>query len=302
MDNSDAGANLMHVVILGFGYSARAIAEKIRLLTSEARITITRRGKSAVDALLAQGWDAHVFDGDQPAPSLSPGLLEAIESATHILVSAPPDERGDPAIRALEPALLAAPHLSRVLYLSTVGVYGDHQGAWVDEGTPCRPSSPRSHQRLKAEQQWQTFASNQGADLGIFRLSGIYGPGRSAIDNLKAGTARRIIKPGQVFNRIHVADIAGAIHAALHHPSTLGIYNLTDDEPAPPQDVVAYGAALLGLPCPPDIPFESANLSEMGRSFYGENKRVTNQRIKAELGYTFICPTYREGLRACLKP
>jgi nucleoside-diphosphate-sugar epimerase len=284
----------MHLVILGFGYSARACAEKIR--PERGRITVTRRREADVANLRQEGWEAEIFDGQTATPK----LLEALRTATHLLVSAPPDAAGDPALMVLEPALMAAPNLSRVLYLSTVGVYGDHQGDWVDEETKPRPSSPRSHQRLKAEQQWQAFAASKGIDLGIFRLSGIYGPGRSAIDNLRAGQARRIIKPGQVFNRIHVTDIAGAIHAALHHTGALGILNLTDDEPAPPQDVVAYGATLLGLPCPPDIAFEEANLSEMGRSFYGENKRVSNQRIKAELGYTFTCPTYREGLRVCL--
>lgn len=155
-------------------------------------------------------------------------------------------------------------------------------------------------QRVAAEKAWLDFAEAKGLDLGIFRLSGIYGPGRSAIDNLKAGTARRIIKPGQVFNRIHVADIAGALCAAIRHEGTLGVFNLTDHEPAPPQDVVEFAASLLGLPAPPDIPFEEAQLSEMGRSFYGENKRVSNGLIRAALGYTFRCPTYREGLRACL--
>lgn len=284
----------MHLVILGFGYSARACAEKIR--PEGARITVTRRREGDVTNLRQEGWETERFDGQ----TATPGLLAALGTATHLLVSAPPDAGGDPALMMLESALMAAPHLTRVLYLSTVGVYGDHQGAWVDEETPPHPSSPRSHHRLNAERAWMIFASNKGTDLGIFRLSGIYGPGRSAIDNLRAGQARRIIKPGQVFNRIHVVDIAGAIHAAMHHTGPLGILNLTDDEPAPPQDVVAYGANLLGLPCPPDIPFEAANLSEMGRSFYSENKRVSNQRIKTVLGYSFACPTYREGLRACL--
>lgn len=288
----------MHLIIFGFGYSARFCAEKIRQNNPDIRITVTRRNESAVNTLRAEGWDAHVFNDANTFAA--PRLLAALKSATHLLISAPPDELGDPVLKVLETPLMAAPHLQRVLYLSTVGVYGDHQGAWVDEGTAPRPSSPRSHLRLAAEQQWMDFATNKGADLGIFRLSGIYGPGRSAIENMKAGTARRIIKPHQVFNRIHVADIAGAIHTALHYSGEINIYNLTDDEPAPPQDVVAYAANLLGLPCPPDIPFEAAKLSEMGRSFYSENKRVSNARIKAELGYHFICPTYREGLRACI--
>jgi len=170
----------------------------------------------------------------------------------------------------------------------------------VDEDTPLRPVSIRSRERVEAESRWQDEARASHVDLGIFRLSGIYGPGRSAIDNLKAGTARRIIKPGQVFNRIHVADIAGALSAAVRHEGALGTFNLTDDEPAPPEDVVEYAANLLGLPVPPGIPFEDARLSEMGRSFYGEVKRVSNGKIKRALSYSFRCPTYREGLKASM--
>jgi nucleoside-diphosphate-sugar epimerase len=205
-------------------------------------------------------------------------------------------------LRALGPQFHEARALERVLYLSTVGVYGDHEGGWVDEESPLRPVSQRSLQRVAAERAWQAFADGRNIDLGIFRLSGIYGPGRSAIDNLKAGTARRIIKPGQVFNRIHVDDIAGALCAAIRNPGRLDVFNLTDHEPAPPQDVVEFAAMLLRLPIPAAIPFEEAQLSEMGRSFYGENKRVANGLIRSALGYTFRCPTYREGLKACLPP
>lgn len=284
----------MNLVILGFGYSASAFAREIR--AECASIAVTARSPEKVARLRAEGWDALRFDGSESTPELD----AALQSATHVLVSAPPSETGDPVLRALKSRLGAALALRRVLYLSTVGVYGDHEGGWVDEESPLHPVSQRSLQRVAAEKAWQDFAEAKGLDLGIFRLSGIYGPGRSAIDNLKAGTARRIIKPGQVFNRIHVADIAGALCAAIRHEGTLGVFNLTDHEPAPPQDVVEFAASLLGLPAPPDIPFEEAQLSEMGRSFYGENKRVSNGLIRAALGYTFRCPTYREGLRACL--
>lgn len=284
----------MHLLILGFGYSAAAFAREIR--GECASITVTARSAEKVVRLCAEGWDALAFDGIRSAPELDAALARA----THVLVSAPPSEAGDPVLRALGPQLHEASVLGRVLYLSTVGVYGDHEGGWVDEESPLRPVSQRSLQRVAAEQAWQAFAAHRSVDLGIFRLSGIYGPGRSAIDNLKAGTARRIIKPGQVFNRIHVDDIAGALCAAIRHPGRLDVFNLTDHEPAPPQDVVEFGAMLLGLPVPLAIRFEEAALSEMGRSFYGENKRVTNGLIRSALGYTFRRPTYREGLRACL--
>jgi nucleoside-diphosphate-sugar epimerase len=282
-------------LILGFGYSAAAIASEVGARLGS--VTVTARTPAKVERLRGEGCNALPFDGSAPGPELKAAIAEV----THLLVSVPPDEAGDPALVALGPALAAAPRLRRIAYLSTVGVYGDHGGAWIDEGTPVRPSSQRSRQRVLAEEGWRDLAAARGAELGIFRLSGIYGPGRSAIDNIRAGTARRIIKPGQVFNRIHRADIGGAVSLALTGDGPLGIFNLTDDEPAPPQDVVAHAAHLLGVPVPPDIPFEQAQLSEMGRSFYSENKRVSNARLKRELGYTFRCPTYREGLAACLQ-
>ncbi|MCZ8182758.1 MAG: SDR family oxidoreductase [Beijerinckiaceae bacterium] len=284
----------MRLVIIGFGYSAAAIAREIR--PDAGAITVTVRSEAKATALRAAGWDAHVFGGT----TLSTELVAMLGRATHLLVSAPPDEDGDPLLAAGLSAVMM-PALTRIAYLSTVGVYGDHQGGWVDEDTVPQPVSPRSVQRLAAEQAWQDFADRQGAELGIFRLSGIYGPGRSAIENLRAGTARRLVKPGQVFNRIHVGDIAGAVTAALLGDGPLGILNLTDDEPCPPQDVVAHAAGLLGMEPPPEQPFETAELSPMARSFYGENKRVSNARIKARLGYAFRFPTYREGLLACLE-
>jgi len=284
----------MNLLILGLGYSARAFALEARGLFPS--IVVTARSPEKVARLRGEGWSALPFDGE----SASPELETAISGASHVLVSAPPGERGDPALRVLRAALAASPALKRVMYLSTIGVYGDHDGQWVDEESPLRPVSQRARQRLAAEEAWQAFARQKACDLGIFRLSGIYGPGRSAIDNLRAGTARRIIKPGQMFNRIHVADIAGALVAASHHEGPLGTFNLTDHEPAPPQDVVEFAALLLGLPVPPDIPFEAAELSEMGRSFYGENKCVANGLIRSTLRYRFRCPSYREGLRACL--
>ncbi len=286
----------MRLVILGYGYSSASIARKIR--PSLASLHVTARSPEKVTRLRAEGLEAFAFDGT----SISDDLAAALETATHLLISAPPGEVGDPLLNAPGFAALVMPALKRIAYLSTVGVYGDHQGAWVDETSELRPISQRSRQRVQAETAWLEFAAARQLDLGIFRLSGIYGPGRSAIDNLRAGTARRIVKPGQVFNRIHVGDIGGAVAKALWHMAPLGVFNLTDDEPCPPQEVVAHAAGLLGVAPPPEIPFEAADLSPMGRSFYGENKRVSNARIKRELGYAFRYPTYREGLAACLNP
>lgn len=286
----------MRLVIIGLGYSSRAIARE--LAAHCKALHVTARSEEKVARLCAEGFDALRFDGS----ALPIALTDALGAATHLLISAPPGEVGDPLIAAPGFPRLAMPALRRVIYLSTVGVYGDHDGAWVDEETELRPVSQRSHQRVMAEQQWHAFSGARKVDLGIFRLSGIYGPGRSAIDTLRAGTARRIVKPGQVFNRIHVEDIAGAITLAMAAEGSLGVFNLTDDVPSPPQDVVAYAAGLLGVAPPPEIPFALADLTPMARSFYGENKRVSNARLKQVLGYRFRHPSYREGISACLSP
>jgi nucleoside-diphosphate-sugar epimerase len=188
------------------------------------------------------------------------------------------------------------PKLEWIGYLSTVGVYGDHDGEWVDEQTPCKPVSRRSVARLAAEDGWTRLADEAGVPLAIIRLSGIYGPGRNALKTLSEGKARRLIKPGQVFNRIHVADIGGAT-ALLARQRLGGIYNVTDDMPAPPQDVVSEAARIMGVEPPAEMDFETAELSPMARSFYGENKRVSNARIKAS-GYSFMYPDYFTGLAA----
>jgi nucleoside-diphosphate-sugar epimerase len=214
------------------------------------------------------------------------------------VVSVPPDQIGDPVIRLHGDDLRAAARLRWIGYLSTIGVYGDHDGGWVDEDTPANPASDRSQRRLEAEDAWLRLGRDGAGPVQVFRLSGIYGPGRSAIDNLREGTARRIIKPRQVFNRIHVEDIAAVLSAAASGRGAHTVYNVTDDEPAPPQDVIAFAADLLGLPVPEDVPFEAANLSPMAATFYAENKRVRNGRIKSELDVQLKYPSYREGLRA----
>jgi nucleoside-diphosphate-sugar epimerase len=280
------------LLCVGFGFSARALAAQ--LASQRWQITGTSTTDDGCARIREAGRKAVLFDGAAPSADLS----AALATATHVVVSVPPGEHGDPLLRHHSDDILKAARLKWIGYLSTVGVYGDHGGAWVDEATPARPGSTRSRRRLAAEQAWLAFPAGAKPMVGVFRLSGIYGPGRSAIDNLRGGAARRIVKPGQVFNRIHVGDIALVLEAAMARQPATATYNVTDDEPAPPQDVVAYAAGLLGLPVPPDLPFETAALSPMARSFYSENKRVRNDRIKQELGVQLACPTYREGMAA----
>ncbi len=185
-------------------------------------------------------------------------------------------------------------------YLSTTGVYGDRGGDWVDEDSPLEPTTARGQRRLEAERSWLRLHSDFGLPVHLFRLAGIYGPGRNTLLNVRDGSAKRIIKPGQIFSRIHVEDIAGVLAASIAKPNPGRAYNVCDDEPCPPQEVVAFAADLLGLPLPPEIPFEQAELSPMAKSFYADSKRVSNRRIKTELGYKLIYPNYRDGLRALL--
>jgi nucleoside-diphosphate-sugar epimerase len=283
---------LNHLLCFGFGFSARALAA--RLNSQTWRITGTSTSEAGCARVREAGHQAALFDGVAP----SADVRAALTTATHVVVSAPPGEQGDPVLRHHSDDLRNAAQLKWIGYLSTVGVYGDHGGAWVDETTPANPGSPRSQRRLAAELAWLALPTRPHPMVGVFRLSGIYGPGRSAIDNLRDGSARRIVKSGQVFNRIHVDDIALVLEAAMARQQTSQIYNVTDDEPAPPQDVVAFAAGLLGVPTPPDLPFATAALSPMARSFYSENKRVRNERVKQELGVQLTHPTYREGMTA----
>jgi nucleoside-diphosphate-sugar epimerase len=273
--------------IFGAGYSGKAFA---RANDRREAVFGTTRAPEKFDALRSAGIEPLQFDG-----ALSPELSEALARTTHLIVSVAPDEAGEPVLNAAGDALRKQmPALQWIGYLSTVGVYGDHGGAWVEETSECRPMSKRSVMRVAAEQEWLTLGREIGKPAAILRLSGIYGPGRNALTNLADGTARRLVKPGQVFNRIHCDDIAGALWL-LADKTLGGIFNVTDDEPAPPQDVVAYAAGLMGVEPPPEIPFETAQLSPMARSFYGENKRVANKAIKAA-GYRFRFPNYRVAL------
>ena len=280
----------MNKVLLSFGhgYSARALAR--RLLLRGWRILGTTRDPARADRLRAEGVTPLLWDGDDVAGALN--------EATHLLCSIAPAGPGDPVLARHRDAIAAAaPRLDWAGYLSTTGVYGDHQGRWVDEQTPLAPSTERGKRRVAAEAEWQAIP---GLPLHIFRLAGIYGPGRGPFEKVRQGTARRIVKPGQVFSRIHVDDIAQVIEASIDRPRPGTAYNLCDDDPAPPQDVIAHAAELLGLPVPPEVPFDEAGMSPMARSFYAESKRVSNRRIKDELGVRLIHHDYRSGLRALL--
>ncbi|MEP3428439.1 MAG: SDR family oxidoreductase [Roseibium sp.] len=283
----------MRLFVFGVGFSSKAFIEEVR--KDFDWIGGTTRTPEKADALRANGIEPFLFDGEKPGE----GIADALKQATHILVSIGPNEAGDPAFNQ-HGDNIAASKTKWIGYLSTVGVYGNHDGDWVDETTQCKPVSVRSKQRVAAEETWLNFSKTNDIPVQIFRLSGIYGPGRNALENFKKGRARRLVKPGQVFNRIHVSDIAGAVSAAMTEPTTR-IFNITDDEPAPPQDVVTFAADLLGLAPPPEIPFETADLTPMARSFYGENKRVSNQRIKDEFGYKFRHPNYRTALKSLLE-
>ena len=274
---------------LGHGYSARALAA--RLLPQGWRIIGTTRSREKLDEIAATGVEPMLWPGSD--------LSSLLQEVPNLLVSAGPGPEGDPVLLELQDEITAAaPHLRWVGYLSTTGVYGDHGGDWVDETTPLTPSTRRGAARVQAEAAWSAIP---GLPLHIFRLAGIYGPGRGPFAKVRKGTARRIIKPGQVFSRIHVEDIAQALDLSLAKPQPGAIYNLCDDDPAPPQDVIGHAAALLGLPLPPAVDFDKAEMTPMARSFYAESKKVRNDHAKAALGWQPIYPDYRSGLAALLE-
>jgi nucleoside-diphosphate-sugar epimerase len=274
----------------GLGYSALALAET--LLAEGWGVAGTCRAAEKQADFARRGVEALLFESDRP-------LVEsAFEGVTHVLQSIPPGAEGDPVL-AMHGAMLARRRQIRWFgYLSTTGVYGDRGGDWVEEHDDLQPTGERGRRRVAAEVGWSRLLYAEGLPLHVFRLAGIYGPGRSALDSLRAGTAKRVIKPGQVFSRIHVADIVQVLRASMARPNAGAVYNVCDDDPAPPWEVVEYAAELLGIPAPPAMPFEQAELSDMARSFYDDNKRVRNERIKRELGVQLMYPSYREGLRA----
>ncbi|MFY8106585.1 MAG: SDR family oxidoreductase [Elstera sp.] len=271
----------------GYGFSAQAAA---RLwLAGGGHVIGTTRDPAKLKQMRAENIDAYLFD---TVPS------ESLLSAGAILSSVAPTDSGDDPVLQRYAPLLAQSAARWIGYLSTTGVYGEANGDWIDETAPLAPTTERGRRRVQAEAAWLKLYEDYGLPVHLFRLSGIYGPGRSALETVLAGRAQRVEKPGQVFNRIHVEDIAATLWASWQKPSPGQAYNLADDEPAPPQDVIAYACTLAGVPVPPLVPLEEAQLSPMARSFYAENKRLKNQKIKAELGVTLVFPTYREGLTA----
>lgn len=290
-----APGDMKQLLCIGYGYTARALAKRLRDQGGWS-IAGTTRAADKAKAMEAEGVMAIRWSEN----GLSPKDLEALfDQPVHVLVSTGPGNEGCPALAACGSFLAArADKIAWLGYLSTNGVYGDHGGAWVNEETPPVPGNVRGRRRIAAEQSWRALADEAGFPLTAFRLPGIYGPGRSAIGTVREGRARRIFKEGQVFSRMHVDDIAAALEASMREPSAYGLFNLADDEPAPPQDVIEFACRLLNDPVPPLIPLEEADLSEMGKSFYADNKRVSNERMKEALNFSLRYPTYREGLRA----
>ncbi|MCG5247821.1 SDR family oxidoreductase [Methylorubrum extorquens] len=282
----------MNLFVFGLGFSARHFAERERARFNAVRATVTEPERAR--SLAAEtGFTLRAFGPEADDPRIADDLADT----DVLLISAPPGRDGDTVLARYRDTI-AKSRISWIGYLSTIGVYGDQGGAWIDETTPATPKSARSRDRLAVENAWLALGAETGKAVQVFRLSGIYGPGRNPIVKLRDGRTQRIVKPGQVFNRIHVADIAATLAASIERPRGGAVYNVTDDEPAPPQTVTEHAARLTGLPLPPEVDFETADLSPMARSFYGENKRVRNRLIREELGVQLAFPTYREGLAA----
>jgi nucleoside-diphosphate-sugar epimerase len=293
---------VMTLVCPGFGYSAQHYVARhggrfdrvVGTTRNEDNATALRSRRFGVSAV-----EMLVFNGAAGAPDLA----AAIADATVLLVSIAPDRGGDPTLAQVRDAIAAAPRLASIVYLSTIAVYGNHDGGWIDEATPLTPALTRAGDRIEAERAWQALGAARGIPVAVIRIAGIYGPGINAIETVKAGRARRIVKPGQVFNRIHVGDLAQIIDKAVDmalERRAGGIFNAADDEPTAPGDPIVYAASLLGVAPPPEIAFEEVRktMTPFAVSFYGESKRVRNNRIKAVLGVSLRYPTYREGLRA----
>jgi len=274
------------LLCFGLGYCAEVLAA--RRAARGWTVRGTRRDDAACARLRGLGYEMFVFDAQTPLPT------RALEGVTHVLVSVVPDDEGDPVLRVHGDDLRALPDLVWVGVLGSTAVYGDAGGALVDEESPTAPTGPRGARRLRAERAWRS----SGLPVHVFRLAGIYGPGRSALDRLRAGVARRVVKEGHVFSRIHVEDVANVLEASMRSPRPGAVYNVADDEPAGADVVLAHAATLLDLPPPPVVRLEDAELSEGARSFYRDCRRVSNRRIKEELGVVLAYPTYREGLAA----
>jgi nucleoside-diphosphate-sugar epimerase len=291
----DQGGGVSQLFAFGLGYSAQVLAA--RLAAKGWQIAGTARDEANIARLSGQGYEVARFAGEPGCRDVA----KLLRGTTHLLHSIPPGPEGDAVLAHYRKELAALSSLEWIGYLSTVGVYGDQKGRWVGETAEPKPNSERTEARVEAEQAWLEFGEETGIPVQIFRLAGIYGPGRSVFDKLKAGAARRIKKDGQVFSRIHVEDIANVLEASIAHPSAGAVYNVADDEPAAPDEVVAYAAKLIGVPPPPEIAFEDADLTPMARSFYEGSRRISNVRIKSELGVKLRYPTYREGLASLLQ-
>ena len=280
----------------GLGYTARVLAAA--LMGEGWTVAGTCRDEATRADLAADGIDAFLFDRDRPLDDAG----AVLDGATHLLSSVPPDAEGDPVLARHAGAIAAMDGLAWAGYLSSTGVYGDTGGAPVDETAAVNPTSERGRRRAEAEEGWLDLRRAAGVPVHVFRLSGIYGPGRSALDTVRAGQARRIDKPGHLFARIHVDDIAAVLRASMARPGPGAVYNVCDDEPAPAADVVAFACELLGVDAPPLVPFHQAagEMSPMALSFWRDNRRVDNSRIKGELGVRMKFPDYRAGLRAVL--
>jgi dTDP-4-dehydrorhamnose reductase len=282
----------MKIFAFGLGYCARHyIAHSGRSFES---IAGTVRGPAKAEELAGEHIETFLFGPEHE----DAGVAEKVAAADVILVSVPPGVSADPVLARFGHRIASLRRQQTIVYLSTIGVYGDRHGEWVDESMPPAPSSERSLTRLQAEKSWAAIGKEHDKKVYILRLAGIYGPGRNALVNLKAGTAKRVVKRGQVFNRIHVEDIRRAIDAAVAHKGPGDIFNVSDDAPAPPQDVITFAAMLMGIEPPPEQDLETADLSSMARSFYAENKRASNRKLKHELGVRLTYPTYRVGLEA----
>lgn len=288
----EQGPPMPHLLFLGYGYCARVLA---RQLHEEGwQLSGTSRSAERLAALEADHVRPWQLSPDRPLDR------EAFRSVTHALISIPPDEKGDLVARLHGEEVAQSKSLSWLGLLSTTGVYGDHGGAWVTEDSPLQPSNDRSAQRVLAESQWLDLWRERGVPAHIFRVAGIYGPGRNPLDQVRAGKATRIVRRDLALGRIHVADIAGILRASMSAPRAGAVYNVVDDLPVPPQDITTYACELLGVAPPPEISYERAEMPPLMREFYSDLKLVSNARIKQELGYQLRYPTYRDGLRDLL--
>lgn len=290
---SDSARTAPHLFVFGYGFCAQALAES--LMRDGWTVSATCRNPEKQAHLMEAGVDAHLFDRGRP---LGAAGIEALHRASHLLSSVPPDAEGDPVIDHHGADIRDGAPFDWIGYLSTTGVYGNHEGGLVDESFDLTPSGTRGQRRVDAERAW--FGLGAAGPVQTFRLAGIYGPGRNALETVRKGRARRVVKPGQVFSRIHRDDVVQILRASIARPNGGAAYNCCDDEPAPPQDVIAFACDLLGVEPPPEVPFEEADLSPMARSFYSDNKLVSNDRIKRELGVRLTWPEYRAALTALL--